>query len=239
VSSPDYVIHTTLSTGLPNYSLVMPHNQSRHLHRRSIWNTTPTIHHPEKITGAFSIAGLKNSCGTLVSLASYSCGTILPSCYVILMACTTTGERPAQRDALLPFPRTRSRTVPDVENNHLAVHDLIHTPCSARLDDLPLLFADVVVRTPTFHLADESRDLLLVVRRPRQHAAAKRQYFAGNAIGGYPFVGTPDEVAQQLAGLSTAGLRGIAVSFIDYLGELPYFCDEVLPRLARLGVRHG
>ena len=69
--------------------------------------------------------------------------------------------------------------------------------------------------------------------------AAKRQYFAGNAIGGYPFVGTPDEVAQQLAGLSKAGLRGIAVSFVDYLGELPYFCDEVLPRLVRLGVRHS
>jgi FMNH2-dependent dimethyl sulfone monooxygenase len=68
--------------------------------------------------------------------------------------------------------------------------------------------------------------------------AAKRQYFAGNAIGGYPFVGTPDKVAQELAGLGNAGLRGIAVSFVDYLGELPYFCAEVLPRLAHLGVRH-
>jgi dimethylsulfone monooxygenase len=68
--------------------------------------------------------------------------------------------------------------------------------------------------------------------------AAKRRYFAGNAIGGYPFVGTPDEVARQLAGVSEAGLRGIAISFVDYLGELPYFCDEVLPRLAHLGVRH-
>jgi FMNH2-dependent dimethyl sulfone monooxygenase len=69
--------------------------------------------------------------------------------------------------------------------------------------------------------------------------AAKRQYFAGNAIGGYPFVGTPDKVAQELAGLSHSGLRGIAVSFVDYLGELPYFCAEVLPRLAHLGVRHS
>jgi hypothetical protein len=24
---------------------------------------------------------------------------------------------------------------------------------------------------------------------------------------------------------------------VNYLNELPYFCDEVLPRLARLGVR--
>ncbi len=68
---------------------------------------------------------------------------------------------------------------------------------------------------------------------------AKRQYFARQAIGGYPFVGTPDKVAQDLAGLSHAGLRGIAVSFVDYLGELPYFCAEVLPRLAALGVRQA
>jgi dimethylsulfone monooxygenase len=67
--------------------------------------------------------------------------------------------------------------------------------------------------------------------------AAKRRYFAANAIGGYPFVGTPDKVARELADLSAAGLRGIAVSFVDFLGELPFFCDEVLPRLARLGAR--
>jgi len=67
--------------------------------------------------------------------------------------------------------------------------------------------------------------------------AAKRQYFAASAIGGYPFVGTPDRVARELADLSTAGLRGIALSFVDYLGELPFFCAEVLPQLAHLGVR--
>jgi alkanesulfonate monooxygenase SsuD/methylene tetrahydromethanopterin reductase-like flavin-dependent oxidoreductase (luciferase family) len=67
--------------------------------------------------------------------------------------------------------------------------------------------------------------------------SAKRQYFAAYSIGGYPFVGTPDRVAEELANFSRAGVRGIAVSFVSYLHELPYFCDEVLPRLARLGVR--
>jgi alkanesulfonate monooxygenase SsuD/methylene tetrahydromethanopterin reductase-like flavin-dependent oxidoreductase (luciferase family) len=65
----------------------------------------------------------------------------------------------------------------------------------------------------------------------------QRQYFAGKAIGGYPFVGTPDRVAEELADISRAGMRGIAVSFVNYLNETPYFYDEVLPRLARLGVR--
>jgi dimethylsulfone monooxygenase len=65
----------------------------------------------------------------------------------------------------------------------------------------------------------------------------KRRYFAANAIGGYPFVGTPDRVAEELAIISQAGVRGIGVSFVNYLAEVPYFCDEVLPRLERAGVR--
>ncbi len=72
---------------------------------------------------------------------------------------------------------------------------------------------------------------------PPEEYAAKRRYFAANAIGGYPFVGTPDRVAEELSHISQAGVRGIALSFVSYLQELPYFCDEVLPRLARLGTR--
>ncbi len=68
---------------------------------------------------------------------------------------------------------------------------------------------------------------------------AKRRYFAANAIGGYPFVGGPDHVAEELANISRAGVRGIAVSFVNFLDEVPYFCQEVLPRLARLGLRAG
>jgi alkanesulfonate monooxygenase SsuD/methylene tetrahydromethanopterin reductase-like flavin-dependent oxidoreductase (luciferase family) len=56
-------------------------------------------------------------------------------------------------------------------------------------------------------------------------------------MGGLPVVGDPDEVTQQLAELSRAGLRGIGISFVNYADELPYFCDEVLPRLQRMGVR--
>jgi len=69
--------------------------------------------------------------------------------------------------------------------------------------------------------------------------AAKRHYFAANAIGGYPFVGTPDKVADELTNLSRAGVRGIAFSLVNYVEELPYICDEVLPRLVRLGLRQA
>jgi alkanesulfonate monooxygenase SsuD/methylene tetrahydromethanopterin reductase-like flavin-dependent oxidoreductase (luciferase family) len=69
--------------------------------------------------------------------------------------------------------------------------------------------------------------------------AQQQQYYATKAIGGFPFVGSPDRVAEELANISRAGLRGIAVSFVNYLNEVPYFCDEVLPRLARFGIRRA
>jgi FMNH2-dependent dimethyl sulfone monooxygenase len=66
-------------------------------------------------------------------------------------------------------------------------------------------------------------------RRIRDHQA--------NGMGGLPLVGDPDNVAHGLAQLAAAGLTGIAVSFVNYLDELPYFCAEVLPRLSRAGLR--
>ena len=58
-----------------------------------------------------------------------------------------------------------------------------------------------------------------------------------NGMGGVPLVGDPDAVARDFARLAALGLRGIAISFVNYLDELPYFCAEVLPRLARSGLR--
>jgi len=72
---------------------------------------------------------------------------------------------------------------------------------------------------------------------PPEEYEQKRRYFASHAVGGYPFVGTPDKVAEELDAIAKAGVRGIGLSFVNYLDELPYFCDEVLPRLVRHGAR--
>ena len=70
---------------------------------------------------------------------------------------------------------------------------------------------------------------------PEEFQRARNGYAQG--MGGFPVVGDPDEVARILADMSQAGLRGIGISFVNYADELPYFCDEVLPRLKRMGVR--
>ncbi len=63
-----------------------------------------------------------------------------------------------------------------------------------------------------------------------------RQRFAGGA-GTYPLVGSPEAVAAEMAGIADAGYAGIALSFVNYTRELPYFCDRVLPLLAKAGYR--
>jgi alkanesulfonate monooxygenase SsuD/methylene tetrahydromethanopterin reductase-like flavin-dependent oxidoreductase (luciferase family) len=50
-------------------------------------------------------------------------------------------------------------------------------------------------------------------------------------------VGDPDDVAGALAKISEAGFAGMCFSFVNYLAEFPFFRDEVLPRLERLGLR--
>jgi FMNH2-dependent dimethyl sulfone monooxygenase len=55
--------------------------------------------------------------------------------------------------------------------------------------------------------------------------------------GSIPLVGTPDEVADGIESLARAGFAGMTVAFVDYTGELPYFVQEVIPRLEAKGIR--
>lgn len=47
----------------------------------------------------------------------------------------------------------------------------------------------------------------------------------------------PDDVAEYLPDIAAAGFEGIGFSFLNYLDELPFYAQEVLPRLHRQGLR--
>jgi len=55
--------------------------------------------------------------------------------------------------------------------------------------------------------------------------------------GALPIVGDPDDVAEQFVRLNEFGMDALAMGFANYLDQLPYFRDEVLPRLVDAELR--
>jgi FMNH2-dependent dimethyl sulfone monooxygenase len=59
------------------------------------------------------------------------------------------------------------------------------------------------------------------------------------AVGGnMQVVGTPEQVVEQFLKLSEAGCDGIQVNFFDYLPDLEYFGEKVLPLMKEAGLRN-
>jgi alkanesulfonate monooxygenase SsuD/methylene tetrahydromethanopterin reductase-like flavin-dependent oxidoreductase (luciferase family) len=53
----------------------------------------------------------------------------------------------------------------------------------------------------------------------------------------YPLIGTPDDIVAQLTRLADMGVAGSTLVFLNYLEEMPYFLQEVLPRMEKSGLR--
>lgn len=66
--------------------------------------------------------------------------------------------------------------------------------------------------------------------------AMQERFIAG--WGGYPLVGTPEQVVEGFAELSEAGMGGMIMGMIDYNEEMKYFGERVMPLLVEAGLRH-
>lgn len=85
---------------------------------------------------------------------------------------------------------------------------------------------DNLVRLQFAHAQSFPHDLLALIRD---------RMAAGH--GGFPLVGTPEQVAEGMIALHKAGFGGTTLSFVDYAEEFPYFRDRVLPILEGEGIR--
>ena len=71
---------------------------------------------------------------------------------------------------------------------------------------------------------------------PEEALRTMRGRFAAGH-GTYPLVGDPDTIADEMSRITEAGFAGTTLSFVDYVKEFPFFRDEVIPRLERMGLR--
>ena len=55
--------------------------------------------------------------------------------------------------------------------------------------------------------------------------------------GGYPLVGTPEQIVDKIERLSAMGVDGLLISWVDYLGECRQWIERVLPLMEQAGQR--
>lgn len=68
-----------------------------------------------------------------------------------------------------------------------------------------------------------------------QIKAMQERFITG--YGGYPLIGTPEQIVDQLLALSKAGVDGMLLGFLDYHEELGYFGERILPLMREAGLR--
>ena len=95
-----------------------------------------------------------------------------------------------------------------------------------QLDNADWGAVDNLVRLQFAHAQSFPHDLLALIRERM-----------ATGHGGFPLVGTPEQVAEGIGALHAAGFRGTTLSFLDYVEEFPYFRDQVMPLLAQRGLR--
>ena len=71
---------------------------------------------------------------------------------------------------------------------------------------------------------------------PRDILDSLRTRFAAGH-GSYTIVGDPDHIAREYQQIAALGFSGATLAMVNYLDSLPFFIEEVLPRLENLGLR--
>jgi dimethylsulfone monooxygenase len=123
------------------------------------------------------------------------------------------------------------------QNREIEVYTVDVVTCRACNKEKQDYYRHCVVDNAHWAAVDHIMAMRGVTREAYPEDFEERRLYRANGMGGLPIVGDPDRVAAELQHISAAGARGIALSFVNYLAELPYFCAEVLPRLARIGLR--
>ncbi len=65
--------------------------------------------------------------------------------------------------------------------------------------------------------------------------AFRFHFIAGH--GGYPLVGTPEQIVDEMSKLVKIGIDGVLISWVNYQRELPQWIDEVMPLMVQAGLR--
>ncbi len=160
---------------------------------------------------------------------------------VLFTSVSAISRAPAIVQGVKELAASYGRKIDVYAGSHIVVK-----PTRAEAEDYYRYFADekadraslaYLVRNKT---ATSSKDIAETGRPETNPEFATRKHgpiYPGVFPGYCTLVGSPDDVAEEMAEMSAAGLAGTSISFLNYSDSLPYFIQEVIPRLERLGLR--
>lgn len=137
-----------------------------------------------------------------------------------------------------------AKTVADVKargtalGRELGVFTACHVICRESQDEAEDYYDRIAVREADTEAVERHMAMKQATsgsHDPAAYALHAKRFAAG--AGTYPLVGTPERIATELLAIHAAGFAGTALSFVNYLAELPYFNNAVLPLLADAGIR--
>lgn len=95
------------------------------------------------------------------------------------------------------------------------------------------------------HIIDEgdweaARNIMNLLGMESESFTEQVKHFSERFIagwGGYPLVGTPEQVVDKMKELHEFGVEGLILAWLDYHEEMKYFGERVLPLMVEAGLR--
>lgn len=117
--------------------------------------------------------------------------------------------------------------------NRIKVYGLVHVVCR-KTDDEAIKYYDRYAS----NMADKSaiNNFISILNKGNSNNVlsslqkSQMKKMAGG-IGSFPIIGCPESVIKQIHKLKLSGLDGIAIGFVNYKDELPFFIKNVLKKI--------
>lgn len=132
----------------------------------------------------------------------------------------------------------RARTMAE-EGVRVPVYASGHMICRPTRKEADEYYHHLVYELGHWEGVDEAVDVRLRDRALPFKATQELKERIISGSGTFAVRGSYDDVAEQFGKLHAAGLDGMAIALVDYIGDFPALRDEVLPRMERLGLRNA
>ncbi len=131
------------------------------------------------------------------------------------------------------------RAIPRPGTAAAAIYASGHLICRPTRKEAEEYYHYIVYETGDWEAAEHAAEIRTKGRATRLAALQTLKERLISGLGTYPVVGSYDEVVETFKSLSAAGVNGMAIGLVNYIEDFPALRDEVLPRMARLGLRQA